>query len=126
MCIIWGLAEDRMAPLRSRIFVFVLRHVVERDSPCLRSWSSRTLKATNLDGSTPWSPNTCTLAREKPHCGVSGVPFMKRTTGAAATALSMAARTSVERRRICEAERMRGEALADVRGRVRAERPRVA
>jgi len=39
------------------------------------------------------------LAREKPHCGISGVPFMKRTTGAEATALSIAARVSVERKR---------------------------
>ena len=39
------------------------------------------------------------LALEKPHCGVSGVPFMKRTTGAEPTALSMAALTSVDRRR---------------------------
>lgn len=39
------------------------------------------------------------LAREKPHCGVSGVPFMKRTTGAEATALSMADRVSDEMRR---------------------------
>ncbi len=34
------------------------------------------------------------LARENPHCGISGVPFMNRTTGADATALSIAARVS--------------------------------
>lgn len=39
------------------------------------------------------------LAREKPHWGVSGVPFMNRTTGAEATALSIAALVSVDKRR---------------------------
>lgn len=39
-------------------------------------------------------------AREKPHCGVSGVPFMKRTTGAEETALSIAVRVSVVRGRV--------------------------
>ena len=37
------------------------------------------------------------LALENPHCGVSGVPFMNSTTGADATALSIALRVSVER-----------------------------
>lgn len=40
------------------------------------------------------------LARENPHCGVSGVPFMNSTTGAEATALSIAARVASERARI--------------------------
>lgn len=44
------------------------------------------------------------LARENPHCGVSGVPFINRTTGAEATALSMAALVSSERNRACRAE----------------------
>jgi hypothetical protein len=39
------------------------------------------------------------LAREKPHCGVSGVPFMKRTTGAEAIALSIADLVSEDRSR---------------------------
>ena len=39
------------------------------------------------------------LALENPHCGVSGVPFMNRTTGAEATALSIAPRTSFDRSR---------------------------
>jgi hypothetical protein len=39
------------------------------------------------------------LARENPHCGVSGVPFMNSTTGAEDTALSMARRVSEERKR---------------------------
>lgn len=39
------------------------------------------------------------LAREKPHWGVSGVPFMNKTTGADATALSMACLVSDERSR---------------------------
>lgn len=44
------------------------------------------------------------LALEKPHCGVSGVPFMNSTTGAELTALSMAVRVSVERNDLCSAE----------------------
>jgi hypothetical protein len=39
------------------------------------------------------------LALENPHCGVSGVPFMNNTTGAEATALSIACLVSVERNR---------------------------
>ena len=38
------------------------------------------------------------LALEKPHCGVSGVPFINNTTGADPTALSIALRVSVERK----------------------------
>lgn len=41
------------------------------------------------------------LALEKPHCGISGVPFMNSTTGAEATALSMACLVTSERRRSC-------------------------
>jgi hypothetical protein len=44
-------------------------------------------------------PKICMLALENPHCGVSGVPFMNKTTGADAIALSIAARTSFERNR---------------------------
>lgn len=44
------------------------------------------------------------LAREKPHWGVSGVPFMKRTTGADATALSIAALVSEDKRRAWRVE----------------------
>jgi hypothetical protein len=57
------------------------------------------------------------LARENPHCGVSGVPFMNRTTGAEPTALSIAVRISSERRRICVEVRKRG-VVAEARGRV--------
>lgn len=35
----------------------------------------------------------------KPHCGALGVPFMNRTTGAEDTALSIAARVSVDNNR---------------------------
>jgi len=42
------------------------------------------------------------VVRLKPHWGVSGVPFMNSTTGAEATALSIAARTSVDSSRVCE------------------------
>lgn len=60
------------------------------------------------------------LALENPHCGVSGVPFMKSTTGEEATARSIAVRTSSERQRIWKGVRKR--AL----GAVRAEVARVA
>jgi hypothetical protein len=68
--------------------------------PDRSSASSRTLKAANLAGSTPCMPRTWMLAREKPHWGVSGVPFMKSTTRAEPTALSMACRVCSESRRI--------------------------
>lgn len=67
--------------------------------PCLSSGSSRTLNAVNFFGSTPCSPKICILARENPHWGVSGVPFMNSTTGADSTALSMAALVSLDKRR---------------------------
>lgn len=44
------------------------------------------------------------LARENPHWGVSGVPFMNRTTGADATALSIAALVSEDKRRAWRTE----------------------
>jgi len=40
------------------------------------------------------------LALENPHCGISGVPFMNSTTGELPTALSMAARVSLDKRRV--------------------------
>lgn len=72
------------------------------DIPLLNSSSSRTLNAVNLEGSTPWRPKIWIVVRLKPHWGVSGVPFMNSTTGADATALSIAARTSVDSSRVCE------------------------
>ena len=63
---------------------------------------------------------------EKPHCGVSGVPFMKRTTGAEATALSIAVRTCCDRRRVwsrwCDIRGWREEAVAEGRRAARAPR----
>lgn len=56
------------------------------------------------------------LAREKPHCGVSGVPFMNSTTGAEPTALSSALRVSVERKDFWRAAN-RGERTGLGRGR---------
>lgn len=55
-------------------------------------------------------------AREKPHCGVSGVPFMKSTTGADDTALSIAERVWSERRRAWKG--VRGEIGVRKRGAV--------
>jgi hypothetical protein len=63
------------------------------------------------------------LALEKPHCGVSGVPFMNRTTGADATALSIAVLTSFERNRAWNGVIKRigaGARVADVLARVTA------
>ena len=45
------------------------------------------------------------LARENPHCGISGVPFMKSTTGLEETADSIAVRVSVESDLYCEGVR---------------------
>lgn len=81
--------------------------------PCRNSRSSSTLNATNFLGSTPCRPKIWILAREKPHCGVSGVPFINNTTGAVATALSIAALVSVDSRR---AWRVEGSWKAAVRG----------
>jgi hypothetical protein len=75
--------------------------------PALRSWSSSTLNAVNFSGSTPCMPKICMLALENPHCGVSGVPFMNRTTGDEATALSIAERTSSESSRAWNGVRKR-------------------
>jgi hypothetical protein len=84
--------------------------------PCLNSSSSSTLNAANFCGSTPCSPSICTLALENPHCGVSGVPFMNNTTGAVATALSIAPRTCVDRKDFCRAAN-RGDRSGLRRGR---------
>jgi len=43
--------------------------------------------------------STCTTARENPHWGESGVPFMKSTTGLAFTAESILERVSSESHR---------------------------
>ena len=74
---------------------------IKKTVPCRSSSSSSTLKAVNLFGSTPWSPSTWILALLNPHWGSSGVPFMKRTTGALATALSIAVRVASESHRSC-------------------------
>jgi len=47
------------------------------------------------------------LALENPHCGVSGVPFINSTTGADATALSIACLVSEDRYR---------KAMGEIRG----------
>ncbi len=102
------------------------RHTAKH-APALRSGSSSTLKAANLAGSTPCRPSTWMLAREKPHWGVSGVPFMKRTTGADATARSMACRVSSERSRRCRADSANAglQAVDGAAGRAAARRRRV-
>ena len=41
------------------------------------------------------------LALENPHCGISGVPFMKSTTGAVDTALSSIDFVSTDNKRSC-------------------------
>src|SRR5713101_5195743 len=47
--------------------------------PCRTDGSARTSMPLNL---TPIWLRICTTAAEKPHCGKTGVPFMKSTTGA--------------------------------------------
>jgi hypothetical protein len=61
-------------------------------------------------------PKICILALENPHCGVSGVPFMNSTTGADATALSIADRTSLERKRAWNGVTKRNRAAGRVAG----------
>lgn len=78
--------------------------------PDRNSGSSKTLKAANFLGSTPCRPRIWMLAREKPHWGDSGVPFMKRTTGAVATAFSIACFVVSDNRRCWKLVR-KGEGL---------------
>jgi hypothetical protein len=54
------------------------------------------------------------VALENPHCGVSGVPFMNKTTGADPTALSIACRVSVDRYRRAMGEIRRENLEANV------------
>ena len=72
---------------------------MKQNLPCRSSGSSNTLNAVNFLGSTPCIPKICMLARENPHCGVSGVPFINKTTGADEMALSIADLVSKERSR---------------------------
>lgn len=82
----------------SCILLFLLAQMTLFHIPDLSSSSSSTLKAVNFWGLTPCRPRIWMLALEKPHCGVSGVPFINKTTGADPTALSIALRVSVERK----------------------------
>ena len=104
-CGIVGQSEYSLIPTSSLV---VQSHYTVRTSnpasshiPDLSSSSSSTLNAVNFCGSTPCSPSICMLALEKPHCGVSGVPFMKSTTGADPTAFSIALRVSVDMNDFC-------------------------
>ena len=63
--------------------------------PCRTSSSLSTSNAANLAGSTPCRLRICTLAREKPQRGASGVPFMNSTTGAVRSTPSIMQRVSV-------------------------------
>jgi hypothetical protein len=87
-----------------------------RDIPARNSWSSNTLNAVNFSGSTPCMPRICMLALEKPHWGVSGVPFINKTTGADATALSIAVLTWSERNRAWNGVTKRNGAAGRVAG----------
>lgn len=49
--------------------------------PSRSSGSSRQLYVVIWSGETPWTSRIWTTAREKPHCGEAGVPFMKTTSG---------------------------------------------
>jgi hypothetical protein len=85
--------------------------------PCRISSLSRTLYAAHLLGSTPCRPKICTVARENPQAGMSGVPFIKMTTGAEEMALSISDRVWSERsRRPSVAHGGRGREDVDVDG----------
>lgn len=56
------------------------------------------------------------LALEKPHCGVSGVPFMNNTTGAEATALSIACLVASDRSRCCASDSIGDREKAEAAG----------
>ena len=73
-------------------------------------------------------PSICIEVLENPHIGCSGVPFMNKTTGAEATALSIAVRTSFERNLVCAKDcEMRGRRVFGVaEGRRAASAPRSA
>ena len=60
----------------------------------LSSGSTRTSYDCIFSEGTPCRSSIWTTAREKPHWGMSGVPFMKSTSGLALTAPSIFARTS--------------------------------
>ena len=66
---------------------------------CRSSLSSKTSNVLSFSGGTPWMSSTCTAAREKPHWGASGLPFMKSTTGVEETASRSFARASSLRNR---------------------------
>jgi len=67
--------------------------------PFLNSGSSSTLYVRIFSCGTPCRSKTCMTAREKPHCGNSGVPFIKRTSGEASMAFWICTRASEERSR---------------------------
>ena len=64
---------------------------------CLSSLSSKTLYVCIFSGGTPCRSRTCIAAREKPHWGKSGVPFINSTTGVLSTAAWILALVSCER-----------------------------
>lgn len=64
--------------------------------PLLSSSSSSTLYVFSLSDDTPCRSSTCIAARENPHMGVSGVPFMNNTTGLEETAFWIWARASFD------------------------------
>jgi hypothetical protein len=62
-------------------------------------WSCRTSNVRICACGTSCISSTCTAARENPHCGCARLPFMNSTTGVLRTALSSAARASLESHR---------------------------
>src|SRR4051794_16857323 len=60
--------------------------------PSRRLGSVSTSMPLNL---TPKWVSTCTTAEEKPHCGNTGVPFMKRTTSFDVTSLLIRSATAL-------------------------------
>jgi hypothetical protein len=68
----------------------------------LSCWSSSTSNVVIFFLGTACKSRICTDALEKPHCGISGVPLMKRTTGDDVTAFCNWARALLERKRVNE------------------------
>jgi hypothetical protein len=67
--------------------------------PDLSSASASTLNVFILSSGTPCRSRTCTTARENPHSGRAGVPFMNNTTGVDSMAFWIVERASCERKR---------------------------
>lgn len=80
-----------------------------------RSFNHRARKTHFINsGLTPCTSRIWQTAREKPHWGMSGVPFIKTTSGLAATAASIFLRASLLKHRRWRAVKLCGWLANDV------------